>query len=69
MKIEIKNRIEKCPDCGGDVKYYHNSDEYKGIKGAVTRVVCKNKCKGWKVLQEIDRPKEIYESNRIQIEE
>ena len=52
--------IEKCSDCGGDVKYYHNSDEYRGMRGILTRVVCKNKCKGWKILQEIDGPKELY---------
>lgn len=32
----------KCPDCGGAVKYYHCKEG--------SRVVCKSKCKGWKVI-------------------
>lgn len=50
----------KCPDCGGDVIYYHHSDEYKGIKGPVTHIVCAKKCQGWKVIQEIDHVKNLY---------
>lgn len=38
-----------CPDCGGKVQYYHGD--------GITRVVCKEKCQGWKILQEIDRTK------------
>lgn len=41
----------KCPDCGGDVIYYHSS--YKAGDG-LTRVVCKRKCSGWKVIKEYD---------------
>ena len=37
-----------CPDCGGEVKYYH---EYGGI----TRVVCKDNCQGYKAISVIDR--------------
>ena len=32
----------KCPDCDGEVKYYHCTDG--------SRVVCREKCKGWKVI-------------------
>ena len=42
-----------CPDCGGEVQYYHSSIAYGG--DGITRVVCKKKCQGWKVLQEMDR--------------
>lgn len=37
----------KCPDCGSDVKYYHDTER--------TRIVCKQKCSGWKVIKTIDR--------------
>ena len=40
--IYIK-RVEVCPDCGGKVTFYHE-------KGGITRIVCKDKCQGWKVL-------------------
>jgi len=53
--------VTKCPDCGGEVMYYHSSV----IHGdGTTRVVCKKKCQGWKVLQEIDRTKP---NNQIQV--
>lgn len=42
-----KTKEEVCPDCGGEVKYYHAP--------GITRVVCKNHCKGWKVIREILR--------------
>ena len=48
---EMRKRKEVCPDCGGEVKYYHGSA--KGGDG-FTRVVCKDHCKGWKVIREID---------------
>jgi hypothetical protein len=37
---------DKCPDCGGDVVYYHEP-------GGVTRIVCKQKCHGWKIIRRI----------------
>ena len=47
-----ETKLEKCPDCGGELIYYHAST----VSGdGITRVVCKKKCCGWKVLQEIDR--------------
>ena len=42
----MSEKKEVCPDCGGEVKYYHGS--------GITRVVCRNHCKGWKVIREID---------------
>ena len=42
---------EKCPDCGADVKYYHDLD--------FTRVVCSKRCKGYKVIEKITRKKVI----------
>jgi len=38
---------KKCPNCGAEVRYYHGTE--------TTRVVCKEKCQGWKVIKEIDR--------------
>ena len=40
-----------CPDCKCEVKYYHDSES--------TKVVCKNKCNGWKIIKELRRFKEI----------
>jgi ssDNA-binding Zn-finger/Zn-ribbon topoisomerase 1 len=37
----------KCPNCGGDVRYYHNPGR--------TWIVCKEKCQGWKVIKVINR--------------
>jgi DNA-directed RNA polymerase subunit RPC12/RpoP len=37
---------EACPDCGSKIIWYHNP--------GVSRSVCKNKCKGWKVITEVD---------------
>lgn len=37
-----------CPDCSAGVTWYHDAE-------GVSRAVCKNKCKGWKVLREVDR--------------
>ena len=34
-----------CPDCKGAVTYYHDTES--------TKIVCKNKCCGWKIIQEI----------------
>ena len=39
--------ITKCPNCGSELIFYHSYGD------GITRVVCKNKCQGWKVLQEI----------------
>ena len=36
-----------CPDCGAPLRYYHSPE--------VTRVVCSKHCKGWKVIEEIER--------------
>jgi len=41
-----------CPDCGGPVQYYHGSFKFEG---GMTRIVCKKKCKGWKVIHEFQR--------------
>jgi hypothetical protein len=40
--IQSKNIPEKCPDCGSAVGFYHSADG--------TRAVCKDKCKGYKVI-------------------
>ena len=42
---------DKCPDCGGEVIYYHpqKKEVYR-----TTRIVCKNKCQGWKIIKEIE---------------
>lgn len=46
------NGLLCCPDCGDGLMNYHSSiTEGDGI----TRVVCRKKCQGWKVLQEINR--------------
>ena len=44
----------KCPDCGGEVTYYHPCIVHGD---GITRVVCSKKCKGWKVIKKIDRNK------------
>ena len=49
------------PDCGGGVKYYHSSFRYGD---GCTRVVCMKKCKGWKVIEEIDRSKPPEEGDK-----
>jgi len=36
---------DKCSDCGGDVTYYHEP--------GVTRIICKQKCHGWKIIRRI----------------
>ena len=48
----MKDVITKCPNCGGEVRFYHSSHTHGD---GHTRIVCKKKCRGWKVLQEIDR--------------
>ncbi len=53
---EKKEELRECPDCNGELQYYHSS--FKNGDG-ITRVVCKNKCKGWKVIKEIDRFKKL----------
>jgi len=42
----------KCPDCGGEVRYYISSVTHGD---GMTRVVCAKKCQGWKIIKEIDR--------------
>jgi len=34
---------EKCPDCGGEVRCYHDTEQ--------TRIICKKKCNGYKVIK------------------
>ncbi len=46
------NDLLGCPDCGGPVQYYHGSFKFEG---GMTRIVCKKKCKGWKVIHEFQR--------------
>lgn len=41
-KHEQEYKPEKCPDCGADVKYYHGNGG--------SRIVCRDKCKGYKVI-------------------
>ena len=48
----IKKELIKCPDCGGEVKYYHSSITHGS---GLTRVICAKHCQGWKVIKEIDR--------------
>ena len=48
----MKKELIKCPDCGGEVTYYHSSIMHGD---GITRVVCAKKCQGWKVIKEIDR--------------
>ena len=45
----IKPKVDtfRCPDCGGKVINYTN--------GECTRVVCRNKCNGWKIIKTILR--------------
>lgn len=43
---------EKCPNCGGEVRYYHSSSKYGD---GVTRIVCVEKCNGWKVIDKWER--------------
>lgn len=38
----IEDIMETCPDCGSNVKWYHNFD--------ATRMVCRNRCQGYKVI-------------------
>ena len=40
---------EKCPDCGADVKYYHNP--------SYTEIVCSKKCKGFHTIRTSERKK------------
>ena len=42
---------EKCPDCGGKVQYYHDTER--------TRMVCADKCQGYKVLETWDIGEQI----------
>jgi predicted nuclease of restriction endonuclease-like RecB superfamily len=48
----MKSTLLRCPDCDGPVKFYHASHKYGD---GITRVVCLNKCRGWKVIMEIHR--------------
>ena len=41
----------RCPDCNSKVKYYHNP--------GVTRIVCSQKCNGFKVIKEIDHRRKV----------
>jgi len=52
--VSVWLQPNRCPACGGEVIYYHSSVT---SGDGITRVVCKKKCQGWKVLQEIDRKK------------
>lgn len=45
-----------CPDCGGEVTYYHASFK---LGDGHTRVVCSKKCSGWKIIKEYERGKEM----------
>ena len=38
----IEDIIETCPDCGSNVKCYHSHEG--------TRMVCRDKCQGYKVI-------------------
>ena len=51
-KILKKIIDEKCPDCGGKVRYYHSSIVHGD---GITKVICKNKCQGFKAIKEIKR--------------
>ena len=48
------NGLLCCPDCGGELIYYHSLFKYGD---GVTRIVCRKKCNGWKILREVDRNK------------
>jgi hypothetical protein len=48
------NGLLCCPECGGELMYYHSSHRFGD---SITRIVCRQKCQGWKVLSEIDRNK------------
>ena len=39
---------EKCPDCGKVTRWYHH---FSGV----SRLVCEERCQGWKVLRKWDR--------------
>jgi len=41
-RTPAKSRPEKCPDCGANVRYYHDADE--------TQIVCSKQCQGFKSI-------------------
>lgn len=47
-----KNVADICPDCGDNVIYYHS-----GKSDYITRIVCKSKCNGWKIINEFKNGK------------
>lgn len=37
---------DKCPNCGNDTIWYHES--------GISRCICAKQCSGWEVIKEID---------------
>ena len=54
MQAKIERGII-CPNCGGPVMYYHSSHSSHKYGEGITRIVCKEKCQGWKIIKEIVR--------------
>jgi ssDNA-binding Zn-finger/Zn-ribbon topoisomerase 1 len=48
---------KKCPDCGADLKYYHGNGG--------SRMVCNDKCKGYKVIASTTFKKRFYEKGDV----
>lgn len=48
----IEDIVEICPDCGSGVYWYHNNEG--------TRMVCRNRCQGYKVIASRARVDEYF---------
>ena len=53
----IEDIVEICPDCGSGVKWYHNFD--------ATRMVCRNRCQGYKVIIARGRRDEYFTTGNV----
>jgi len=38
-----------CPNCGGDVRWYHTSEDDRSV---TSRAVCQKKCQDWYVIKQ-----------------
>jgi hypothetical protein len=52
MMINMKNVPDQCPECKGAVRFFHSPEG--------TRVVCKDKCQGYKVIASCKRWADEY---------
>lgn len=55
--IALKNVPEKCPNCSSKVTFFHSAQG--------TRVVCKDKCLGFKVIASCKRWDNEYEDGDV----